>query len=554
MSSQALDALRLLFCDRPDLLEVIQLRDLESQKWVSSLRETNELFASPVNLYVTGRTGSGKTSLGNCLLEKPIMLSTGRIDCTHRVGFFRLASNLCYFDLPGAGSSEKYENINRAALLMPQLEDEFSEPPTLPIEQFEIADFSHCSETTNPQLSSYKILDWQSAKIQQLMTPDIILYVIAPHMQFLRADRQYLGQLLKTQQQHCDRNKVIFALNLFKRNGISLPTPQNLEDTRKHITDLYQRFYQGEPPIIEFDALTGTGVNEITSLICQILPANKLGNIQTVLRGDLKNLVEQERSERYLRNLIAIASRLATYKVDQKAGEKDLIQVAASAICTYGITTFKNPKEAEEIQSDINSLIEELSQLVQSQRGEDIIVIENVIEKQELTREVPQMINEVVTDWIEVNEVRVKPVSGWKKFSNKVTGLFGVKFFDEKLINETVKKPIERTVTRLAGYTKEVIGTVDAVVDQVEKTVGKDYLKGGYPVIKLLLSLGLGSQNHCHHPNQPFEECREQAEIFLDQKLASVKNQIEKLSEEDDPNHTEAQLNELLETTLISED
>jgi predicted GTPase len=140
MSDKALETLRLIFQDQPDLLKIIELGDIESSKLVGAFRENNELFATPINLYVTGRTGAGKTSLGNCLLEEVEMKSTGDMDCTDSIGYFKLASNLCYFDLPGSGSDEKYENINRAVLLMPQIQNEDKD---IFIKEFKLIDYSN---------------------------------------------------------------------------------------------------------------------------------------------------------------------------------------------------------------------------------------------------------------------------------------------------------------------------------------------------------------------------------------------------------------------------
>lgn len=156
MSNNALATLRLIFQDQPDLLKVIELGDIESKKLVDVFRERDELFATPVNLYVTGRTGAGKTSLGNCLLEEVKMKSTGYMDCTDSVGFFKLASNLCYFDLPGAGSDENFENINRAVLLVPQLDDDIL--GIIPIEEFKKIDYSNPVEV----IEIIKVEEWQS--------------------------------------------------------------------------------------------------------------------------------------------------------------------------------------------------------------------------------------------------------------------------------------------------------------------------------------------------------------------------------------------------------
>jgi energy-coupling factor transporter ATP-binding protein EcfA2 len=74
-----------------------------------------------INLFITGRTGSGKSQLANLLLGIDCFLSTGRQDCTKVVNLFELTGLKC-FDLPG--SFGECENINRSALLLPQIDDE----------------------------------------------------------------------------------------------------------------------------------------------------------------------------------------------------------------------------------------------------------------------------------------------------------------------------------------------------------------------------------------------------------------------------------------------
>lgn len=67
------------------------------------------------------------------------------MDYTDFVGFFSLGTNLRYFDVPGYASKGSYENINRVALLMPQIEDEYSEPPAIEMQEddtFPVKDFS----------------------------------------------------------------------------------------------------------------------------------------------------------------------------------------------------------------------------------------------------------------------------------------------------------------------------------------------------------------------------------------------------------------------------
>ena len=92
---------------------------------VSSIRakflieKLNELATgfSPISLCATGRTGSGKTTLGNRLIGIDyFMPSTGEQDCTDEVNLFEFPSRLKYFDLPGVASKRNLENYNRAAL------------------------------------------------------------------------------------------------------------------------------------------------------------------------------------------------------------------------------------------------------------------------------------------------------------------------------------------------------------------------------------------------------------------------------------------------------
>ena len=59
----SLEALRGLFSDKPEALKVFDLQSLESQYLKEKLRNSGELFADAINLWVTGRTGAGKTSL-----------------------------------------------------------------------------------------------------------------------------------------------------------------------------------------------------------------------------------------------------------------------------------------------------------------------------------------------------------------------------------------------------------------------------------------------------------------------------------------------------------
>ncbi|HCI81721.1 MAG TPA: hypothetical protein DHW02_18745, partial [Ktedonobacter sp.] len=129
---QALDVLKHIFHDQPDLLSIVTLGDLESQELRSHYQQSGDLFTSHVNIYAVGRTSAGKTSIGNMLFGQMVMTSTGHTNCTDYIGLFRMKSNLWYFDTAGAGSNEKYENITRVALKLKQYERPH------PLEQFSV--------------------------------------------------------------------------------------------------------------------------------------------------------------------------------------------------------------------------------------------------------------------------------------------------------------------------------------------------------------------------------------------------------------------------------
>jgi hypothetical protein len=212
---RAFESLKVLFKDKPDAFTVFDLERTASEYLKSKLRK-EKLFASPINLWVTGRNGAGKTSLGNSLLDSKKMKSTMNSDCTDFVGFFKLGNNLHYFEVPDYAGD--YENINRVALSMPQIEDEFYEPPTVILQEtdeFLVKDFTDCAnQKDKPDEEHVTVGQWQSPEQQKDVGPDIIIYVHVPHRCFLRPDRQYLWELLQTWKERRKPCIVIPALNI----------------------------------------------------------------------------------------------------------------------------------------------------------------------------------------------------------------------------------------------------------------------------------------------------------------------------------------------------
>ncbi|MEZ2341758.1 GTPase [Microcoleus sp.] len=226
-----------------------------------------------VNIYLTGRTCSGKTSLANAFFtlsnESQLLRwkTTGYQDCTEQVSYYQ-SNNIRVYDLPGIGSCELRENINRASLLIPQIEfDDIDD-----INNLEVWNYSKYLQTGEIEQDLITVKQWQSIENQKYVAPDVIVYVQRADRQFLFSDRKYLRDLLKSQKQRGIENKVIFVLNIFhNQDNIALATKLNIEDAKEAITRVYQEFYKDIPLLIEADFLQKEGIDKLIFLIQQKL-------------------------------------------------------------------------------------------------------------------------------------------------------------------------------------------------------------------------------------------------------------------------------------------
>lgn len=620
--SESLQKLKTLFHNRPEVLRILDARELdlaglESEAYIREQKK-RKLYPEPVNFYATGRTGAGKTSLGNTLLDsgggKPPMVSSGHQDCTNSVQYFSLASNLRYFDLPGAGGNEKFENINRGALLVEQLNDE--EEEIYPVDQLKILDFSEY-DTKGIQVEDIPLEKWQSVENQKFVGADVILYVVAPHMLFVRDDQRYLRALLKSQKQRNHKQKIIFALNIHRtENGQLKPTPQNLEGCRKIITEIYQKFYPNAiPPIVEIDSLKGTGISRITELICEILPSEKIGNMQQVLKEELKEFAKKERSYRYRQALIYIASRLATERVDTPLG-KGILNEAYAAVCDYGISIFLEEDIRAEVEKELYELVDDFATKTKTSRARAVeTMVEGVEYKKEKGEEIVGWDHEyedvevpdVEIDYREKTYSRVETVDAGRSagriaggtavgafagLGGLAAGLMGLaaagvtiatgglaaplavavvggavtggamgarKQTKQITVNEDVMEPVVKKVTkmekRLTGMKarkKEVIKDVPYTVQKMKK-VGEKFIQGGYPVVENLLAIGLGieSSNSSTDLQGDFEKIVELGQKQVKVALNRYEDQINQLSESKDPELAESQIIKILENALL---
>lgn len=543
----ALDELKQIFADKPDVLKLLDLRSfnenvIEGGLAADAHRQGGEGFAKPVNMYVTGRTSAGKTSLGNRFLDpgKNPMKSTGKINCTDRVGVFKLSSNLHYFDLPGAGARESFENVNRAALLIPQIEDKRTK--MFKIEKFLFSDYTDFVATGKSKDTELTVEHWQSPTQQKIYAPDVCLYVIAPHMGFTRDDEQYLFALLETlKTRKGEQNISLFGLNLHYKDGVRLPSDENIEDVRKIITEIYKDVLNGEPTIIEVNSLTGEGVNQLTRGICEILPVEKLGKMRNILDSELKDIAQSIRTRRYREALIHIASRLATRKVDEAFGDKELLATVFAAICSYGMSVFKHDASA-----DLSYFTSDLAEMAKESRKENITVKEAEFGTREL-KTTKQVID--VGEIEEKRDVVVQEnVLGSKKRGNKfVQWLLGDK---QALETKSVTKTLTEKRIGIKGIREEEVslGTVTEITGFVDKVVGVNYHKGGYPVVESLLSLGMGIENASSvNVKAGINSVLETGKQVVEKKLAPYKSRIEQIIEKSRSSHkAEQEIAEIL--------
>jgi predicted nucleic acid-binding Zn-ribbon protein len=222
-----------------------------------------------ISLCATGRTGSGKTTLGNRLVGIDyFMPSTGNQDCTDEINLIAFTSGIKYFDTPGVGSDETLENYNRVALGLKQVEFNFP-----PVQNLTLATYSQegTDKTVNKQ--HFDVGDFSGQ-----LHPDLIFYMVAVHQQFLNADCIYLKDLLT-----CYPHQVVYVLNIFadKETGtISYGTEQNVIDIVKKIKKVHNFVLGSEkqPIIVPVNCWTGEGISQLLTHSHEIIGSEK-GNL-----------------------------------------------------------------------------------------------------------------------------------------------------------------------------------------------------------------------------------------------------------------------------------
>lgn len=203
-------------------------------------------------LVATGRTGSGKSTLGNLLVGYGDLLrSTGRQDCTQAAHVLRFPRGLTYVDLPGVASSDRLENFNRVALGLSQVPDW---PSVTGLQVLEY-DGQRCTGDRTLPVGQIPA---------DLLRPDLVLYLIAPHLGLGRAEKPYLKDLLRS----VGPDRMVFVLNLFHgAGGRRIATAQNLADVRDNLVRWHQEagLRLDTSRLVPMDCRSGAGLAELLS-------------------------------------------------------------------------------------------------------------------------------------------------------------------------------------------------------------------------------------------------------------------------------------------------
>ncbi|ELP54951.1 hypothetical protein O53_3779 [Microcystis aeruginosa TAIHU98] len=552
-ATEILKSLQRLFSDRPEVLRLLDPSNLDTDRIAGEVILDNyrnqEGFASTVNLYVTGRTGAGKTSLGNTIFDskQKAMKSTGYMNCTDDVGCFQSANNLKYFDLPGVASKQDFENINRAALGIDQI---FSKRrPTAPITQFTLSDYTDYQSTNKAKQETILVEEWQSTQNQLINGADVILYVIAPHAGFVNDDEDYLYDLLSTQKKKRGSSNVIIALNLhLNKNGSPKYTKENIEDVHKMITNIYNEVYRDhitKPVIIEINSLTGLGADKIAEEICKLLPADKLGKMEEVLGDKLKEKARMVRSKKFREALIYIASRLATFKVDQSFdNSSDIVLGSYAAVYSYSSRVFK--KEVPNGENAYGVVSDFAGQTKESRTEKEITEIP-IYETIENFRTVLKPIYDNVK-----KEQVIKVENPEKIPINR--GLIGNFLWGNEEIVYTEEVQVHQT-TSFEQIDMEEVEVSDGVIQKrtgyEKKLIGLRYLKGGYDIIKGILAIGLGVESLPDENIDNFNRIYGAGEKEVNLKIGNLKSRIEQIISNSDSKKAENEIISILMQALL---
>ncbi|MEI2609206.1 MAG: GTPase [Candidatus Promineifilaceae bacterium] len=271
---------------------------------------------------VTGVTHTGKSSLINALFEEKkltIGLTSNTTDVVYQVQF---ESGLLIYDTPGGGGDEKFENVTRAFLKIPQIDKDSDGNILMPLKEIPFNDIS-ANQWVNKPISDFEELD-------------LIIFVVSIETGIRRDDKVFYKDVAST------GKPMVVVIN---KSDLAESTPEKILQN----IDMIER--EMRVKAIPISAQTGAGLDKLASAIHHKLPLETSKILGETVDISLKKIMRHRQIEV---DVVVSAIKTASL-IDKKNQITDFIQLAANILGLYGhIVSQYRASDMELSQADID--------------------------------------------------------------------------------------------------------------------------------------------------------------------------------------------------------